>query len=150
MPVIELTTFIAAPERDCFDLSLSVEAHASSMGRSGERAIRGVTTGAMGHGDTVTWRARHFGLPFTMTSRITDYEAPHRFVDQQVSGPFRRWWHEHVFAARDGGTVMVDRVEFESPAGPVGRVVNRTVLTRYMTALLTERNRWLKEELERR
>ena len=48
------------------------------------------------------------------------------------------------------GTVMTDRVEFESPVGPVGHLVNRLVLGRYMTALLAERNRWLKETLEAR
>jgi len=150
MPLIDLVTRIDAPVRACFDLSLSVEAHTSSMGRSGEKAVGGVTSGTMGADDTVTWRARHFGVPFTMTSRITEHDAPHRFVDEQVSGPFRRWWHEHRFEPDGAGTVMTDRVEFESPVGPVGHLVNRLVLGRYMTALLAERNRWLKETLEAR
>lgn len=75
-------------------------------------------------GDTVTWRGRHFGIPFTMTSAITAYEAPHRFVDEQVRGPFRRWWHEHTFVTveeRGGGsperTLMIDRVPPIAPRG---------------------------------
>jgi len=143
-----LVTRIAAPVAACFDLSLTVEAHTESMGDSGERAIGGVTSGVMGPGDSVTWRARHFGVPFTMTSRITEHEAPHRFVDEQVRGPFRSWRHEHVFERAAEGTLMTDVVDFESPVGPVGRVVNRLVLTRYMTHLLAERNAWLKAELE--
>jgi ligand-binding SRPBCC domain-containing protein len=117
------------------------------MSRSGERIVGGVRTGALGLGDSVTWRARHFGIPFTMTSHITELVAPSRFVDEQVSGPFARWWHEHVFEERDGTTLMTDTVEFASPVGPVGRVVDAVVLTRYMTGLLTERNRWLTEAL---
>lgn len=97
----------------------------------------------MALGDTVTWRARHFGIPFTMTSRITEFAAPGRFVDEQVAGPFARWWHEHVFEKRDEGTLMTDTMEFSSPLGTLGRLVDTVVLTRYMTRLLARRNRWL-------
>lgn len=143
MPRIVLTSTIPAPARACFELSLSVDAHTASMARSGERVMGGVTSGAMGLGDTVTWRARHFGLPFRMTSRISEYDAPRRFVDEQVSGPFRRWWHEHRFDERDGVTLMTDTVDFAAPFGPLGRVVERLLLTAYMTRLLEHRNRWL-------
>ena len=122
------------------------------MGPSGERAIGGVTSGVMKLDDSVTWRARHFGLPFTMSTRITEYEAPLRFVDEQTSGPFRRWRHEHRFDATGDGagpvnTVMTDTVEFDSPAGPLGRMVNRLFLTRYMRNLFIQRNQWLETTL---
>src|SRR5262245_66541811 len=117
------------------------------MSRSGERAVAGVTSGVMRSGDQVTWRARHFGIPFTMTSRISEYEFPRRFVDEQVSGPFRSWYHEHRFAPTNGGTLMTDVVVFESPAGPLGVLVNRAGLTRYLTRLLERRNAWLVQEV---
>src|SRR5512135_2824825 len=78
-----LETVIAAPIGDCFELSLSVDAHAASMSGSRESAVSGVTSGIMGPGDTVTWRARHFGIVFRMTSAITEYDYPGRFVDEQ-------------------------------------------------------------------
>lgn len=149
MRCIRLETVIATPMGDCFDLSLSVDAHSASMHASGERAVNGVTTGIMKLGDTVTWRARHFGLIFRMTSAITEYEYPCRFVDDQLRGPFRRWRHEHTFAARaNGETVMTDVVEFQSPLGPLGSLADRLVLDRYMRYLLRERNTWLKTVLE--
>ncbi|TDE92701.1 cyclase [Occultella glacieicola] len=143
MPTIRLQTLVPAPVEACFDLSLSVDAHTASMARSGERAVGPVTAGVLGPGESVTWRARHFGIPFTMTSRVVEYEAPHRFVDEQVSGPFSRWWHEHRFEAVDAGTLMSDLVEFASPLGPVGRVADRLLLTGYLTRLLTTRNDWI-------
>jgi hypothetical protein len=149
VPSFELRTQLAATPRECFDLSLSVDAHTASMGESGEQAVGGVTSGVMGPEDQVTWRARHFGVPFTMTSRITAYEPPHRFVDEQVRGPFGRWWHEHLFEAVDGGTLMTDRVRFASPLGPVGRAVDALVLARYMEHLLRQRNDWLAGALTR-
>lgn len=117
------------------------------MSDSGERAIAGVTFGVMHPGDSVTWKARHFGFPITMTSVISQYDAPHRFVDEQRSGPFRRWWHEHRFEPTTGGTLMTDVVEFESPAGSIGRLGNVLVLNRYMTKLLRQRNAWLADTL---
>src|SRR4051794_32786658 len=117
------------------------------MARSGEQIVAGVSSGVMGLGDMVTWRARHFGIPFTMTSRISAYEVPFRFVDEQVSGPFGRWWHEHRFEECDGVTVMTDTVHFASPLGLLGRLVDTLFLTRYVTRLLEERNQWLVKEL---
>lgn len=143
MPSIVLTTSIPAPARECFDLSLSVDAHTRSMAHSNERIVAGVRAGVMRLGDTVTWRARHFGVAFTMTSRITEYDAPHHFVDEQASGPFRHWSHRHVFAEDDGVTLMTDVVEFASPLGPVGRAVDALFLTGYLRRLLIKRNRWL-------
>jgi ligand-binding SRPBCC domain-containing protein len=139
---------IAAPAGDCFRLSLSVDAHAASMRASGERAVRGVTSGVLELGDTVTWRARHFGIVFRMTSAITEYEYPVRFVDEQQRGPFRRWRHEHTFAAADGGTRMIDVAEFQSPLGPAGTLADYLVLDRYLRHLLIQRNAWLRATLE--
>jgi ligand-binding SRPBCC domain-containing protein len=148
---IRLETLIAAPIGDCFHLSLSVDAHTASMSESGERAIGGVTSGMMKLGDTVTWRARHFGVAFRMTSAITSYGYPGRFVDEQQRGPFRRWWHEHTFVAMaDGRTQMIDIVEFRAPLGPLGSLAGHLVLDNYMLHLLRQRNTWLKTTLEAR
>ncbi|MBN9612177.1 MAG: SRPBCC family protein [Actinobacteria bacterium] len=148
MPTIRLETLIAAPPEACFALSLSVDAHTRSMARSSERAVAGVTAGEMTAGQTVTWSARHFGIAWRMTSRIAEYEAPARFVDEQVSGPFARWWHEHRFEPHGAGTRMIDIAEFRSPAGVLGAIADRLILERYMTRLLSRRNDWLKQELE--
>jgi ligand-binding SRPBCC domain-containing protein len=121
------------------------------MRTSGERAIGGVTSGTMKLGDIVTWRARHFGITFRMTSAITEYQYPGRFVDEQQRGPFRRWWHEHTFTAMaNGATRMTDAVGFRSPLGPLGRMADRLVLGRYLPYLLRQRNAWLKSTLETR
>ena len=118
------------------------------MGRSKERAVAGVTEGEMTLGDSVTWQATHFGVPFRMTSTITDYDRPHRFVDEQAQGPFREWWHEHTFVEQGESTLMTDVVRFSAPLGPLGRLVERLVLRSYVRRLLETRNAWLQSELE--
>ncbi len=56
-------------------------------------------------------------------------------------------WREHCFEAIPGGARMTDVVEFESPVGPVGQLVNCLVLTGYLTRLLKQRNAWLVDAL---
>lgn len=149
VPRFELRTQLAAPPARCFELSLSVDAHTASMSSSGEHAVDGITSGQMSLGDTVTWRARHFGVWFRMTSAITAYEYPARFVDEQTRGPFATWRHEHRFKpGASGGTEMIDVIEFRSPGGPIGSLVDRAFLARYMAKLIAQRNVWLRQTLE--
>jgi ligand-binding SRPBCC domain-containing protein len=144
----EVETIIDAPIDRVFDLSLDIDAHRASMSASNERAIGGVTTGRIGLGEHVTWRATHFGIPFTMTSAITELDRPTRFVDQQQRGPFRSFRHEHLFDQRAGRTVVLDRIEFQAPLGAIGRLVERIVLGGYLRQLIEVRNDFLKSEAE--
>jgi ligand-binding SRPBCC domain-containing protein len=148
MPHLELSTTIRATPEVCFDLSLDVEVHTESTGAR-EEIIGGVRSGGMRLGDTVTWRARHYGIPFTMTSKIIELERPLRFVDEQVRGPFSRWHHEHRFSPTEHGTLMLDIVDYRSPLGPLGVAVDRLTLERHMTRLLRIRNAFLRELAER-
>jgi ligand-binding SRPBCC domain-containing protein len=149
VPEFELVAVINAELSAVFDLSLSVDAHTKSMGGSKEKAVAGVTSGLLGMGDSVTRQARHFGLPFRMTSTIVSWDRPKSFVDEQTRGPFHCWRQEHSFEpAAGGGTRMVDTVGFASPLGPVGRAVDGLVLARYMRRLVEQRNEWLRETLE--
>jgi ligand-binding SRPBCC domain-containing protein len=143
MPLIVLETVIAAPPERCFDLSLDVDLHQASVAWTRERAVGGVMTGVMGLGDEVTWSARHLGRTWRMTSRITAWERPVRFVDEMVSGPFRSFGHEHLFESMDGMTRMVDRLQYQAPLGALGHVADLLFLERYMRSLLLARNRHL-------
>ncbi|MGA7203019.1 MAG: SRPBCC family protein [Specibacter sp.] len=126
-----------------FERSLSIDDHLASMAASGERAVAGVTEGQIGLSESVTWRARHFGVTFAMTSLITEFQAPHRFVDQQLKGPFKDFHHEHRFSRAGGVTTMTDVITFTAPFGPLGRLVERLVLRRYLQHLIGERNAFL-------
>jgi ligand-binding SRPBCC domain-containing protein len=59
-------------------------------------------------------RIRHclqaHGLPISWESEITAWEPPHRFIDEQIHGPYRLGKHEHRFAGRDAGTEVLDHV----------------------------------------
>jgi ligand-binding SRPBCC domain-containing protein len=137
---VAVVTLIRATPDDVFDLELDADVHAASMAESSETATTSTGRAALRLGDEVTFTARHFGLTWRMTGRVTEYDRPHRFVDEQVRGPFRRMRHEHLFEPLSGGsTRMTDRIRFDAPLGPVGAVVGRLVLAPYLRSLLEQR-----------
>jgi ligand-binding SRPBCC domain-containing protein len=148
MARIELSTQIDATPERCFDLSRDLDLHVSSMQASGERAIAGRTSGLIELGEEVTWRARHFGVVHEHTSRITAFERPLHFRDVMNKGRFARFEHDHFFEPAARGTLMRDVIEFHSPLGPVGALVDALVLRRYLTGLIETRNRVIKRRAE--
>jgi len=79
----------------------------------------------MGEGTLIDYRLRIRGVPVRWQSEITDWDPPHRFVDRQLRGPYRRWVHTHVFEPTADGTLVRDAVEY---AVPGGGLVNRLLV----------------------
>jgi len=131
------------PRQELFEKSLSIDAHTGSMAHSAEQAIAGITSGQIALGEQVTWRAKHFGFPLRMTSEISELDAPFTFTDQQVRGPFKKFHHVHEFYVGENATLMVDKIHFEAPLGPLGWLVERLVLSWYMPRLIRVRNAYL-------
>jgi ligand-binding SRPBCC domain-containing protein len=148
MPLIELTTTISAPIARCFDLARSIDLHKLSTEGTEEEAIAGVTSGLIGYGEQVTWKARHFGLTQRLTSRITAFEYPFHFRDEMLQGAFKMIRHDHIFQEFFKETIMIDRFEFESPGGALGEMFNRLVLEKYLLTLLVKRNKMIKDVAE--
>jgi ligand-binding SRPBCC domain-containing protein len=148
MARIELATEIRAPLERCFDLARDLDLHRRSMGHTEEQAIAGRTSGLIDRGEEVTWRARHFGLQHEHTSRITAFERPRYFRDSMVRGRFTRFEHDHFFETVTAGTLMRDVVEFESPFGPIGWLVDRLFLRTYLEGLIRRRNDAIRREAE--
>jgi len=148
MPTINLQTLIKADIETCFDLSRSIELHLESTKQTGETAVAGRTSGLMEIGESVTWRARHFGIRQTLTSKITIMQRPVLFVDEMQRGAFKSFRHEHHFADVNGATLMTDVFTFQSPLGLLGAIANKLLLTRHMTNLLRQRNEVIKIHAE--
>jgi ligand-binding SRPBCC domain-containing protein len=144
-------TVIQAPIERCFDLARSVEVHLAGNVHSGEAAVAsaGVTSGLIGLGQRVTWRAKHFGIWQCLTSEITAMDRPTYFQDTMIQGAFRFMQHDHIFRALSSSeTQMEDVFRFAAPVPILGRLAEMAVLSPYMRALLCERNAVLKEIAE--
>ena len=149
MPIINLQTEINAPVSIVFDLSRSIDLHKLSTQHTNEEAIAGRTEGLIELHESVTWRAKHFGIYQTLTSKITEFEKPNFFVDEMQKGIFHSFRHEHLFQELPNGkTKMIDAFEYRSPLGILGQLADFLFLKNYMTDLLIKRNEVIKEFAE--
>ena len=148
MPLIKLETIINSTIEICFDLSRNIELHKISTAKTNETAIDGITKGLIGSGEFVTWQAKHFGIQQKLTTKITAYERPFHFRDEQVRGIFKKLSHDHYFSRKGNMVIMTDNFLFESPFGIFGQIFNKLVLTKYLQKFLIERNEIIKEFAE--
>lgn len=148
MTSIHLTTFIIAPVERVFDLSRSINLHKISTAHTGETAIAGVLTGLINENETVTWQAKHIGKQRQFTSKIIEMLRPNSFLDEMIKGDFKSFRHQHHFKKTNNGTIMIDLLEFETPYGVLGKLINRFFLKNYIEKLLVKRNQVIKEYAE--
>ncbi len=73
-------------------------------------------------GTLIEYRLRLFGVRFTWLTRISEWDPPHGFVDEQLRGPYRQWVHTHRFCESHGETAIDDRVEYRLPLFPLGEI----------------------------
>jgi ligand-binding SRPBCC domain-containing protein len=151
MPTIYLETIIAAPIEVVFDLSRNISVHAEADKEHELRAIAGVTSSLINLNETVTWEAKHFGFRMNHTSKIIAMKPPHSFADEMIKGMFDHWHHLHKFETlEDGRTKMIDLIDYASPLGVLGKIVDAVYLKDYMTRFLIVHNEHIKKVAEGR
>lgn len=148
MPTIYLSTFIQAKPSVVFDLSRNIDLHQISTKQTHEKVIAGRMSGLIELGESVTWRAKHFGFFQELTAKITAFEKPDSFTDEMVSGAFKSFRHIHKFEAKYNGTEMTDIFSYVSPLGILGKLADYLFLKRYMENLLMNRNLVIKAYAE--
>ena len=71
-------------------------------------------------GALIDYRLGLFFVRFGWRTEIVEWDPPHRFVDVQLKGPYRKWVHTHEFVPTPTGTRMRDHVEYELPFAAFG------------------------------
>ncbi len=124
MPVFERSIEIDAPIGDVFAFHLDTR-NAARIASKGQEFVSIVGEFPLSEGGEVELNVRMKPLPGVQNwrVRITEVAEPVLVVDELLKGPFARFRHEHRFApASNGGTVLTDRIEWELPGGPAGRL----------------------------
>lgn len=150
MPKIKIELIINAPREVVFDLARSIDFHKESTKQTKEEAIAGKTSGLLNLGESVTWKAKHFGFWLTLESKITDFDYPNSFVDEMVKGSFKSFKHTHIFEVKNEKTIMTDIFDYKSPYGILGKFADWLFLKNYMTRFLSKRNFLIKKHCEKR
>ena len=85
------------------------------------------------------------GLRADWLSEITHVRKPYYFVDEQRSGPYRLWQHQHCFKQVHEGIELTDEVNYAIPLGLIGRLANVLFVERALNAIFDYRFKALKE-----
>ena len=87
--------------------------------------VRGGDT-AMYEGQLIEYRVEFLrGVRSLWLTEISHVRECQYFVDEQRLGPYRFWYHEHIFEEIPPGTRMLDRVTYSIPFGFLGDTLNR-------------------------
>jgi ligand-binding SRPBCC domain-containing protein len=74
-------------------------------------------------GQVITYKVKPLlGIPVFWMTEITHVERFRYFVDEQRSGPYAMWHHEHHFKEIPGGVEMTDIIHYRLPFGIFGRI----------------------------
>lgn len=103
----------------------------------------------MKEGARIEYRLSLAGVPFYWRTIISVWEPPHRFVDEQESGPFAYWHHEHRFEDLGGSVKMTDTVTYLEPLGWLGTLAHYLFVRRLLDAVFAFRAREISAQLAR-
>ncbi len=97
---------------------------------------------AMHAGTLIDYRIRVHSVPVRWRTEIAEWDPPHRFVDMQLSGPYKLWHHTHTFEDRGDSTLCRDEVRYW-PRG--GAIVDRLFVRRDVERIFAFRRQKLLE-----
>ncbi|MEY2852336.1 MAG: hypothetical protein RL549_1035 [Verrucomicrobiota bacterium] len=127
--VFEHASNLKAEARKVFEFHL----HPENLGKVNPSWIRLISLDApklVSAGAQLRLKVSSLGLPQAWEVQVVSVEdfsgtpAKASITDEAIRGPFPFWRHLHEFwAAPNGSTGLVDRIEFLPPGGPAGVIL---------------------------
>jgi ligand-binding SRPBCC domain-containing protein len=145
---IHLTTFIAAPVDRVFDLSRHLALYKLIFHSRKERLSSGAASTLIGKGETISIVAKHAGRSRMAMLKITTFQRPVLFIEEQVKGDLQNYKHEHHFKAVDNGTIVIDIVDFGIPKDIIGKIFGKVYFKKYLEELLRKRTELIRSYAE--
>jgi len=101
--------------------------------------VDAATDRAVRVGTEIRYTLRLHGIPMRWKSRISEYVEGESFADEMLSGPYKSWYHRHLFRPVPGGVEIEDIVDYSLPFGPLGRLVHALVVRRQLASIFDHR-----------
>ncbi|MEM9296295.1 MAG: SRPBCC family protein [Planctomycetota bacterium] len=96
-------------------------------------------------GALIDYRLKLRGLPIRWRTKITGWDPPFSFRDEQLKGPYKLWRHTHTFEDQGDTTLCHDRIEYRVPGGPLAPLVDRLMVRKDVQAIFAYRAKALDE-----
>ena len=87
-----------------------------------------------------------FSIPVTWVTEITQVNEPFYFVDDQRSGPYAIWHHEHYFEVVENGVLMTDKLFYKVPLGVIGNLLDRMFIYKKVLGIFEYRKKVLEAQ----
>lgn len=80
-----------------------------------------------------------FGIKLNWMTEITHVKDKEYFVDEQRSGPYKLWHHQHKIEPIESGVLMTDIVTYQPPMGILGAVANSLIIKKKLNEIFNFR-----------
>ena len=109
--------------------------------------IKGSFEGEIYNGMIIQYTVMPFpGIAMDWVSEIKHVKERFLFVDEQRTGPYKMWYHQHFFKAKGTGVEITDIVHYALPGGPLAHLLNEFIIKGRLDAIFSYR----KDILERK
>jgi uncharacterized protein (TIGR01777 family) len=108
--------------------------------------IEKVSTPTIEKNTRISYSLKIHSVPVTWLTDIAVWDPPHRFVDNQLKGPYSLWYHEHQFEAVEGGTLMKDWIRYRLPLGKLGQFTALSKVKSDIAEIFKHRRRVIAKE----
>tara|TARA_B100000575_G_C22802327_1_gene473403 strand:+ start:207 stop:665 length:459 start_codon:yes stop_codon:yes gene_type:complete len=79
-------------------------------------------------------------IPTKWVTKISKVEEKKYFVDEQWSGPYKQWHHEHHFKTTKEGTEMTDILTYQMPFGILGKLLHALFIKNKLKSIFKYRH----------
>ena len=148
MPRIHKTTFIAAPAERVFDLSRHIALYKKIFQSRKEKLTSGAASTLIGKNETITIIAKHAGKSRMAMMKVTTFQRPSLFIEEQVKGDLESYRHEHHFKPVENGTIVIDILEFDIPKDIIAKIFGKMYFKKYLEEILRKRNELIRSYAE--
>lgn len=99
-------------------------------------------------GTIIKYKLKLHGLPLTWKSKISDYNENNYFIDEQLSGPYKKWIHRHEFKELYNGTLIKDHVTYKVPFGFFGKILEKFFISKDLKNIFNYRKLAISRDLK--
>ena len=83
------------------------------------------------------------GIKLNWVTEITHIKDKNYFVDEQRSGPYKMWHHEHILEETNDGIIMKDIISYIPPYGIIGLILNKLFIKKQVREIFQYRTKVL-------
>jgi ligand-binding SRPBCC domain-containing protein len=107
--------------------------------------VTGKNTDQIQSGTLIDYKLKIHGITIKWKTEILEFVEGQHFVDQQLKGPYKKWFHRHEFHEVKSGTLMIDHVTYKPPFGFLGRLLAGAYIRKDVTKIFKYRFKMIEE-----